>query len=216
MKTQQIMERPFLDGVIRQNHKTQMMCLTDFESIGNAYRRKANLSDKQLTQYFKNKEADEYITQVSLETGIPEDELVTRTRGRNGGTWVHPYIFVDVVMWFSPEFKVRVIKWFHDNLLGVRDDSGESFKEMMATLTRAYPKPMTDQLMYPRIARLIAKACDVEHLGEKKWNKATEEQLKLRDKIHENIILLSEVAPELGTCVNKAINMAIVKFADLI
>lgn len=33
-------------------------------------------------------------------------EVIRTRRGKYGGTWVHPYIFLDFAVWLSPVFKM--------------------------------------------------------------------------------------------------------------
>ena len=51
------------------------------------------------------------------------------------------------------------------------------------------------------------RACQVG-TGKDKWQEASEQQLKLRDKIQENVCILADVTPNVGTCLNKAIEKA--------
>ncbi len=203
MKTEKIMQRQFLGGAIRQNHKTQMMNLNDLELIGNEWRRKAGLPEKQLTHYFKNQSSQEFISSVSLEVGISEKDLIESKKGRSGGSWCHPLIFVDVAMWFNPDFKVKVLQWFMDSLLDSRDESGESCKKMRDALKVRFGEKMSS-FDYVRLSNKIAAVCMVG-TDEDKWEKATIEQLKKRDKIQQSIALIADAMPDLASCVNYAI-----------
>ena len=38
-----------------------------------------------------------------------------KTRGKyNGGTWMHPMLFIDFAMWINPSFKYDVLKFVYD------------------------------------------------------------------------------------------------------
>src|SRR5690606_15811952 len=50
------------------------------------------------------------------------------TRGKNGGTWMHPYLFIDFAMWVNPKFKVQVIKFVYDELIKYRHNAGDNYK----------------------------------------------------------------------------------------
>ena len=54
------------------------------------------------------------------------------TRGNNGGTFMHPYLFFDFAMWLNPKFKVQVIKFVFDELIELRNDAGDKYKLLTA------------------------------------------------------------------------------------
>lgn len=73
--------------------------------------------------------AKEYIISLEMELSLNSRnscylELVTTRKGKYGGTWVCPEIFVDIAMWLNPTFKAKVMIWVSDNLLGARNGSG--------------------------------------------------------------------------------------------
>lgn len=202
MQTEMIMQRDLGGYKIRQNHKTQMFSANDLLLVANEARKAKGLAEKQLINYFSN---DAYIELEKELLWEHPPELVRKTvRGHNSGTWVHPIVFIDLAMWLSPEFKVRVLKWVYDGLILARDESGDSFKEMMSVLTRHYASEVEIPITYKRISRVISDACEV-YGGPDKWQTATENQLKLRDKIHQNIIFFAGEKPTLQECVTTAI-----------
>ena len=97
-------------------------------------------------------------------------------------------LFIDIALAISPKLKVETYEWLYDNLLKFRNDSGDSYKK----LTGALFERTTDKHIFHRyiskVALQIQEACGVED-----WQTATEEQLKKRDRIHENITLLCSV-----------------------
>ena len=207
MKTAQIMKRELFGNEIRQNHLTQMLNANDLHRVGNDLRKKEGLSEKKMVSYFELDSTKEFLQKLCLVENCSLDDVKKATSGRYGGTWVAPAVFVDMAMWYSPELKVRILKWVLDGLLQARDDSGESFKEMNSVLNRHFPKEFSNPISYIEAAKTIAAACRVG-TGKDKWNKATEDQLKLRDKIQENVCLLADMSPNAGTCISKAIQKA--------
>lgn len=207
MKTSVIMERKLMGYVVRQNHKTEMLNANDLHKAGNAVRDINGMTKKQMASYFNLDSTNELIKEVCLIDGLRLDEVKKSTRGKAGGTWVHPIVFIDMAMWYSPELKVRILKWVQDGLLMARDESGESFKEMMSVLSRHFPKEMDNPIRYIEVSNKIAAECRVG-TGKDKWQKATEEQLKKRAKIHSNIMLIADLCPNVGTCISKAIQKA--------
>ncbi len=108
MKTQQIMERPFCGSIIRQNHKTGFLNLNDLAQAGDKIRLEAGLPQKHLASYFQTNETKEFLKAISLEEGIPVGELKTVKRGRSGGTYAHPLVFLDVAIWYDQSLKVKI------------------------------------------------------------------------------------------------------------
>lgn len=203
MKTAVIMERDLLGCTIRQNHKSGMLNANDLHKVGNMMRKQTGLTDKQMGSYFNLDSTNELINEVCLVENIGIDDVKKSTKGKYGGTWVNPIIFVDMAMWYSPQLKVRILQWVIDGLLDARDESGDSYKQMNGALMRQFPDEYT-QLKAAEVAKTIAAECKVGN-GSDKWQKATEEQLKLRAKIQETVIMISDLCPNIGTAVNKAI-----------
>jgi len=163
MKTAQIMIRD-LNGVpIRQNHKTGMFNAND---LVDAYNKKNPNEEKRLDNYLKSKSALEYIEYLfELESKSlkmsdlkfnpirPKNVIVTK-RGRvNGGTWMNPYLFLDCAMWLDVEFKHWAMGCVHDKLIEVRDQAGDSFKEVNEALAEVYGPQRP--IVYIREARMI-------------------------------------------------------------
>jgi len=172
MKTAVIMYRD-LNGIkIRQNHKTSCFNANDLLELYNTTTEKkadmhSYLRSKQFKK-FKN-EVIKDILQNTQKIGILKsseeshemdmiflDETVCQVkRGKNGGTWLHPFLFMDFAMWLSPEFKLTCIKWIYDKLIQVRDECGDTFKEVNDALFNK--KPNTAPFEYANEARMINK-----------------------------------------------------------
>lgn len=54
-------------------------------------------------------------------------------RGKNGGTWMNPLLFIDFAMWLNPTFKVQVLKFVYDELLKQRNDAGDNYLMLSAS-----------------------------------------------------------------------------------
>lgn len=207
MKTAVVMERKLYGMTVRQNHKTGMMSANDLHKVGNSLRKEYGLSQKQMASYFNLDSTRELIDELCLVENIKFDEAKKSGRGKHGGTWVHPIVFADMAMWYSPQLKVKILKWVQDGLLMARDESGDEFKAMMSELSRVFPNEMSNPMRYAEVSRLIASACKVG-TDKDKWQKASEEQLKLRKKIQSNAVILADMSENVGTCMSKAIEKA--------
>lgn len=207
MKTTVIMKRELLGMAIRQDSKSGMMNANDLHAIGNAVRKSANLPEKQLASYFNLDSTEELIDQLQMGEGLCMDEIKVSRRGKDGGTWVNPILFIDMAMWYSPELKVKIIKWAMDGLIMRRNESGDSFKLAMEALTVNHPRFFDKTSNYANVCSLISAACKVG-AGANKWQEADESQLAMRDRIHNNITLLADVIQSAPDCVNAAIKKA--------
>mgnify|MGYP003651897445 FL=1 len=208
MKTTVIMNRDLMGFSVRQESKTEMFNANDMLKVGNAHRKTQGLSKKQLASYFDLDSTDELINAICIEENICADKVKSSKRGKNGGTWVHPILFVDMSMWYSPMLKVKVLGWVIYGLLNARNESGESFKSMCSVLGRQFESEIRSPLAYSKIANQISNACMVGTQKDK-WQKASESQLRLRDRIQENICLIADMSPNIGTCISKSISKAL-------
>ena len=56
--------------------------------------------------------------------------IVNTTRGKYGGTWLHPVMFIDFCMWINPSFKYDVIKFVYDRMIEFRNNAGDAYKDL--------------------------------------------------------------------------------------
>lgn len=48
----------------------------------------------------------------------------------NGGTWMHPVLFVKFAMYLSPKFEYHVLKFVSDQMLKFRNDAGDAYRKL--------------------------------------------------------------------------------------
>lgn len=138
MKTAVIMKRDLNGLPIRQNSKTCMFNANDLLEAYNLTSKKK----KRMDSFLDNKSTIEYMSTIATDINSNTTnscdlnlQVIETNRGRvNGGTWMHPYLFIDFAMWLSPEFKLTCVKWIYDRLIVVRNETGDSFKEVSAAL----------------------------------------------------------------------------------
>lgn len=181
MKTEVILKRPFMGHHIRQKSKSEMMSATDLVKVGNIKRHELGQGPFNLQMYFKRKSTIEFIEELQ------KDNAHVIITDRKKGTWVHPLLFMDIALTMDARFKVQVYEWIKDNLLKYRNDSGDSYKRMTGALYENVPAREFHKTV-PKVAQYIR-----EQIGVKDWNEASEEQLKLRDRVHDNVSLLLDV-----------------------
>lgn len=194
------MKRVLFGNDISQKSKSEFFSATDLLTAGNHYRALNKLKTVSLASYWNNPANKEFMGELESQFG----KIRTDGRGKGTHTWVHPLLFIDIALWINPTLKVEVYKWLQDHLLEFRNDSGESYKRMTGSLyslaknKRDFPKSIQ------HVARLIKKECGVED-----WNSATEDELKLRDKMHDYIAFACDMVKDANTAVVVGINKAV-------
>ena len=77
---------------------------------------------KQFYDYSRLSTTQEFLEELSAETGIPVSDLVRSFKGGNNhqlqGTWAHPDVAINLAQWLSPKFAVMVSRWVRDWLTG--------------------------------------------------------------------------------------------------
>lgn len=51
---------------------------------------------------------------IVLKVGIPAFKLIESTKGRYGGSWIHPDLAVQLAQWISPMFSLQVSSWVRE------------------------------------------------------------------------------------------------------
>ena len=97
-------------------------------------------SKKELASFFKMNSTEEYIEAIKKDNMAKSPYL--KSRGKNGGTWMHPYLFIDFAMWLNPTFKVQVIKFVYDKMIKYRNEVGSTYldfgKSVMKLVEREF------------------------------------------------------------------------------
>lgn len=186
MKTEVILSRDFLTGVVRQKSKSGMFSATDLVKYANIKRFELGKPNFNLSAHLNTKSVLEFIEE--LQKKYPDERIIVKGKGRNSTTWVHPLLFIDIALAVEPTLKIQVYEWLYDELLKHRNSSGESYLKMAGALMERTTDKRNFKDNIQKLAVLIKNKCGVED-----WNTATQEQLELRDKMHNNIFLLCSV-----------------------
>lgn len=103
----------------------------------------SNNSKKELKHYFENQSANELInTIVERENLNSRNSAYLSSRGKNGGTWMHPILFIDFAMWINPSFKYDVIKFVYDEMIKFRDLAGDAYPSMCRAVRSIMLEPI--------------------------------------------------------------------------
>jgi hypothetical protein len=198
MKTEVIMIRELFNMQIQQKSLSGFFSATDLVKAGNKWRILNGIEIFNINEYFRLKSTKLFMEELTKKYG----EVKISRRGRGKDTWIHPILFIDIALSISPTLKIEVYEWLFDNLIKYRNENGDSYKKMAGYL---FANTKNKSLFYKEIrdvADKIKLACNV-----KDWNSANENQLKLRDKLQDNISLLCDVLRDN----NQAVRIAILK-----
>lgn len=137
MKTNQIMTRQLANFKVEQRTKDGYFNLTGLLNSWNS----ETGAKKELKDYFGNKATQEFIKALEEEENLKgEKSPYLASRGKNGGTWGHPLLFIDFAMWLNPAFKVKVLKFVSDQMLSYRNEAGEAYKMLASAVSNIVPK----------------------------------------------------------------------------
>lgn len=201
MKTDVYLQRNLLNGTVRQSNQTGFFSVNDMLIIGNQYRASNKLKLFDYNSWYNSTQTKDFIHELKKQFG----EVLQSKKGKTGERWMHPYLFIDLCLAIDPKLKVEIYKWIYDELIKYRNDSGDSYRKMAGALYENSTNKSNFHRGISKTAQMIKNACGVDD-----WQKATENQLKLRDKIHDNIALLCVVLRDN----NQAIRIGILKALD--
>lgn len=134
MKTNQVMLRPMGCFSVEQRTKDGMFNATALlkqwnESAG---------EKKEIKKFFENQNTKEFISALIEEENLNgEKSAYLTSRGKyNGGTWMHPILFVKFAMWLNPRFEVKVIKFIYDQMIAYRNEAGDAYRELSMAVAK--------------------------------------------------------------------------------
>jgi hypothetical protein len=212
MITSVIVKRDFVGSKVSQRTGDSFFNATELLDIWN----KANPENtKILAEFWANKSTQEFIQELekdmilnignSLQLELSELKGVSvkpitheAKKGRYGGTWMHPYLFVKFCTWVSTKFELQVIKWVYDNLIQFRCDAGDFYKEMMDSLKDHNERNRVafNPLCYADEATML-NLLVFNSQKAKQRTEATEKELNLMNELQKyNIILLQDNVPK--------------------
>jgi hypothetical protein len=203
MKTEVFLERSFLHGKVRQSNQTGFFSVNDLLLYGNKWRITHDLKLFNYSSWYNSSSTKGFLKELTEQYG----EIIISKKGKTGERWVHPFIFLDIALAINPALKVEVYRWIYDELIKYRNDSGDSYRKMCGALYLNSKNKSNFFRFITKTAIQIQEECDV-----KNWQQATEEQLKLRNKIHDNISLLCDVLRNNRQAVRIGIQKALEEF----
>lgn len=198
METEVIMKRKLFGNPISQKSKSEFFSATDLVLAGNKWRAKKGLSLFNLSEFFRRKGTIEFMSSLEEKYG----KIKISGRGKGKHTWVHPLLFIDIALSISPKLKIETYEWLFDQLIKNRNDSGDSYKKMCGALYLNQKNKSEFSTYISDVALLIKEKCKVAD-----WETATQEQLGLRNDLHKEISLLTNVLRDNA----KAVHLALIQ-----
>ncbi len=133
MKTNVIMERPMGEFKVSQRTSDGMFNATSLLKQWDLL----SGQQKQMSHFTDNKTTKEFIQALENEENTKQrNSVLIKTRGKNGGTWMSPLLFIDFAMWLNPAFKVKVLKFVYDQLIEQRHLAGDNYNILTAAVAK--------------------------------------------------------------------------------
>lgn len=142
MITNQIMKRPLADFTVEQRTKDAFFNASDLLKQWNSDKnlntqKNGDFKRKDIDDYFNNKATKQFIKALCEEEGFTKAHPAwISTRGKNGGTWMSPLLFIDFAMWLNPVFKVKVLRFVYDQMLTYRNEAGDAYKALSSAMNK--------------------------------------------------------------------------------
>lgn len=94
--------------------------------------------ERKMDNYFASDKTKTFISTIMERENLNTPKLVyLKSRGKyNGGTWMHPMLFIDFAMWIDPEFKYDVLKFVYDQMIAYRNDAGDAYRKLGQSIGR--------------------------------------------------------------------------------
>lgn len=195
MKTNQIMTRTMGDFSVYQRTKDAMFNASSLMQQWNEHckgnkKEMLKFLNAKSTKEFMDELANEVISSPIEKNRYAENQdvaLISAVKGRNtrnGKTqdtvWMHPYLFIKFAMWLNPRFEVQVIKFVYDQLILLRNQIGDGYKEFSSACNKI-------GCVTPEDYKIMARCLNCAVLGKerqsKQRNELTEKEADELDKV---------------------------------
>ena len=186
---------------VTQRTKAGFFCATELLRQWNEYANlnrgnSPHLKQKDLKEFFYNKNTKEFIDALLEEEKLSTKNLAyLKLRGKSGGTWMHPVLFVKFAMWLNPRFEVQVIKFVYDEMIKYRNEAGDAYNKLGSAVSKIVRKDFMPQAMQ-KVGEALNWIVFNEHERnirnqygeEKKQRELYELERKVADLINEGFI----------------------------
>lgn len=181
MKTDVKMIRMMGDFEVMQRIKDSMFNCT---KLLEQYKKKHRVS-KDVSDYFVLKSTKELINTIMEEENLnTHDSVYLKSKGKYGGTWLNPMLFIDFAMWLNPKFKYHVLKFVSDELVKNRHLAGDNYKKLSSSLAR-----LKGVVKYQDVAKALNHIVFGKHESGIR-NTASDEQLRDLQELESSLSLM--------------------------
>lgn len=177
MKTNQEMTRPMgkfnviqrtSDGYFNATHLLKQW--NEAAKLSNSDGVKSDEAERRLDKFWDVTNLDKLMSEIaenelnfkSPNFGDLKNALSKACRGKkNGGTWMHPILFIKFAMYLSPRFEYHVLKFVSDEMIRYRNEAGDAYKEMSFQVQSISPAGVP----FPDVIRGVSKAVNIVVYG---------------------------------------------------
>jgi hypothetical protein len=177
MKTNQVMIRTMGTFKVEQRTKDGMFNATKLLTQWNSVSGKK----KAIKDFLENQGTIDFIEVLNNEE-FPNggNSPYLATRGKHGGTWMHPVLFIKFAMWINPKFEYFVIRFVYDQLIEFRHLAGDQYRSLGRALARF------EKVDYGRVAKGLNHIVFGTHQHELRQS-ASVQQLKSLSSLQEKL-----------------------------
>lgn len=120
------------DGMFNATNLLAQWNKTAKDNVGNPI-----FKEKAIADFFRLDNTKVFINALIEEENLKgESYAYLKTKGKKGGTWMHPILFVKFAMWLNPRFEVQVIKFVYDQMIAYRNEAGDAYRELSAAVSK--------------------------------------------------------------------------------
>lgn len=159
MKTNQIMKRPMGEFVVEQRTIDSMFNATYLLEQWN----KTHPNKKRsLDNFWKSTNLVELMSEIaeneldfkSVNFTELKNALSKTARGKNGGTYMQPLLFIKFAMYLNPRFEYHVLKFVSDQMIDYRKENCEAYKALSSAVAKIVPMNQMKEKM-PKVAKAL-------------------------------------------------------------
>lgn len=213
-----LMERPLLNGIVRQRVDNGMLCLTDLIQVNDDICALKGWNIRRIRDFFVNQSEIDYVVELlDLDGAFIKAEKsafieLSKNKGlisslkkigyystkgarENKAVYCNQYLFVAIAQWLNPMFRAYVTKWVTDQLIINRIEAGNNFNSLCNSINQHMIPNLSDngkKFIFSNMAKLINKKVFGKH-DDNLRQIASKEQLSELNKWETKLSTLIEV-----------------------
>lgn len=181
------MKRPLAGFVVEQRTKDAFFNAT---SLLKQWNEQTGVTQRHLDKYFASSKTVEFIQTIMKRENLNTPKMVyLKSRERNGGTYMHPILFIDFCMWINSSFKYDVLRFVYDKMLTYRNEAGDAYRELASAMNRiCTPRQMKHYM--PILGKGINYIITNKHDKQLRNEYGTEEKQKEYFELEKQVAIL--------------------------